>query len=127
MINFGVLYGMSAKGLADATGMSVTEAKEFIERYDMFKYDCTPILEIPVSEYRHDPMQDYEKYKIQLFRIQTSSQFDQKTLRTIPEGFLLTKRMISHHAIPSFFLCPKQYGYEYRDIRNAILKYFSMH
>lgn len=53
---------------------SIDNVKEFIERYDMFKYDCTPILEIPVSEYRHDPMQDYEKYKIQLFRIQTSSQ-----------------------------------------------------
>ncbi len=33
VINFGVLYGMSAKGLADAAEMSVTEAKEFIERY----------------------------------------------------------------------------------------------
>ena len=32
-INFGVLYGMSAKGLADATGMSVYEAKKFIEDY----------------------------------------------------------------------------------------------
>lgn len=33
VINFGVLYGMSAKGLADATGMGITEAKAFIERY----------------------------------------------------------------------------------------------
>ena len=33
VINFGVLYGMSAKGLADAAGMSVGEAKEFIEKY----------------------------------------------------------------------------------------------
>lgn len=33
VINFGVLYGMSAKGLADAADMSVTEAKKFIERY----------------------------------------------------------------------------------------------
>ena len=33
VINFGVLYGMSAKGLSDATGMSVTEAKDFIDRY----------------------------------------------------------------------------------------------
>ena len=33
VINFGILYGMSAKGLADATGMTVSEAKEFIERY----------------------------------------------------------------------------------------------
>lgn len=33
VINFGVLYGMSAKGLADATGMSILEAKKFIEQY----------------------------------------------------------------------------------------------
>ena len=33
VVNFGVLYGMSAKGLADATGMSVAEAKSFIEGY----------------------------------------------------------------------------------------------
>lgn len=33
VINFGVLYGMSAKGLADAAGMSVGEAKSFIEKY----------------------------------------------------------------------------------------------
>lgn len=33
VINFGVLYGMSAKGLADAAEMSVGEAKEFIDRY----------------------------------------------------------------------------------------------
>ena len=32
-INFGVMYGMSAKGLADATGMKVYEAKKFIEDY----------------------------------------------------------------------------------------------
>ncbi len=33
VINFGVLYGMSAKGLADAAGMTVGEAKVFIENY----------------------------------------------------------------------------------------------
>lgn len=33
VINFGVLYGMSAKGLADATGMSILEAKKFIKQY----------------------------------------------------------------------------------------------
>lgn len=32
-INFGVMYGMSAKGLADATGMVYGEAKKFIEDY----------------------------------------------------------------------------------------------
>ncbi len=33
VINFGVLYGMSPKGLADAADMSFAEAKAFIERY----------------------------------------------------------------------------------------------
>lgn len=33
VINFGVLYGMSVKGLADATGMGWGEAKRFIEDY----------------------------------------------------------------------------------------------
>lgn len=33
VINFGVLYGMSAKGLAEATGMGIGEAKAFIEGY----------------------------------------------------------------------------------------------
>ena len=33
VINFGILYGMSTKGLSDATGMSVPEAKDFIDNY----------------------------------------------------------------------------------------------
>ncbi|MBR6505465.1 DNA polymerase I, partial [Candidatus Saccharibacteria bacterium] len=33
VINFGILYGMSTKGLADAAHMSVTEAKSFMENY----------------------------------------------------------------------------------------------
>lgn len=33
VINFGVLYGMSVKGLSEAAGMKFHEAKEFIERY----------------------------------------------------------------------------------------------
>lgn len=33
VINFGVLYGMSAKGLADAAEMSVYDAKQFIDHY----------------------------------------------------------------------------------------------
>ena len=33
VINFGVLYGMSPKGLSDTTGMSFYEAKQFIDRY----------------------------------------------------------------------------------------------
>lgn len=33
VVNFGIIYGMSAKGLADATGMSLIEAKEFVGHY----------------------------------------------------------------------------------------------
>ena len=33
VVNFGIIYGMSAKGLADATGMSLTEAQEFERQY----------------------------------------------------------------------------------------------
>ncbi len=33
VVNFGIIYGMSAKGLADATGMSIAEAKEFERQY----------------------------------------------------------------------------------------------
>lgn len=33
VINFGVLYGMSVKGLAEAAKMTVTEAKTFIDNY----------------------------------------------------------------------------------------------
>lgn len=33
VINFGILYGMSTHGLSVATGMSMPEAKEFLEKY----------------------------------------------------------------------------------------------
>ncbi len=33
VINFGVLYGMSVKGLAEAADMPITEAKQFIDNY----------------------------------------------------------------------------------------------
>ena len=33
VINFGILYGMSVKGLSEAAGMKLHEAKAFIERY----------------------------------------------------------------------------------------------
>ena len=33
VVNFGIIYGMSAKGLADATGMSLIEAQEFEKSY----------------------------------------------------------------------------------------------
>ena len=43
VINFGVLYGMSVKGLADAAKMPIAEAKEFIDNY--FR------LRAPIKEY----------------------------------------------------------------------------
>ena len=33
VINFGILYGMSVKGLADAAKMSIADAKQFIDNY----------------------------------------------------------------------------------------------
>jgi len=33
VVNFGIIYGMSAKGLSDATGMSIYEAKQFVDHY----------------------------------------------------------------------------------------------
>ncbi len=33
VVNFGIIYGMSAKGLADATGMTIEEAKKFVKQY----------------------------------------------------------------------------------------------
>ena len=33
VVNFGILYGMSTKGLMDASGMSFNEAKQFIDDY----------------------------------------------------------------------------------------------
>lgn len=33
VVNFGILYGMSVRGLAQATGMNYYEAKDFIEKY----------------------------------------------------------------------------------------------
>lgn len=36
-VNFGVLYGMSMHGLSAATGMSFTEAKNFIDEYNLVR------------------------------------------------------------------------------------------
>lgn len=50
VINFGILYGMSVQGLAEATGMSFYEAKEFIENY--FE------LRKPIKQYLDKVLQD---------------------------------------------------------------------
>lgn len=49
VINFGVLYGMSPKGLSDAAGMSFYEAKQFIDSY--FK------LRAPMRKYLDDTLE----------------------------------------------------------------------
>ena len=53
VINFGVLYGMSAKGLADAADMTVHEAKAFIDRY--FE------LRAPIRKYLDKTLEDARK------------------------------------------------------------------
>ena len=50
VINFGVLYGMSPKGLADAADMSFYEAKKFIENY----FD----LRAPIRKYLDKTLED---------------------------------------------------------------------
>ena len=47
VINFGVLYGMSAKGLADAADMSIPEAKVFIDKY----FELRSAIKAKLAEY----------------------------------------------------------------------------
>lgn len=47
VINFGVLYGMSAKGLADAAEMTVPEAKVFIDKY----FELRSAIKAKLAEY----------------------------------------------------------------------------
>lgn len=52
VINFGVMYGMSAKGLSDATGMSVPEAKQFIDDYFEVRRPIKDYLEATLKQAR---------------------------------------------------------------------------
>ena len=54
VINFGVLYGMSAKGLADAAGMSVPEAKRFIEDYFVVRRPIREYLDRVLEQARNE-------------------------------------------------------------------------
>ena len=54
VINFGVLYGMSAKGLADATGMSVPEAKQFIDGYFELRKPIREMLDKILEQAKHE-------------------------------------------------------------------------
>ena len=54
VINFGVLYGMSAKGLSDATGMTVPEARDFIDGYFEVRKPIREKLNSILEQARHD-------------------------------------------------------------------------
>ena len=54
VINFGVMYGMSAKGLSDATGMSVVEAKQFIDDYFAVRRPIKDYLEKTLKQARDE-------------------------------------------------------------------------
>ncbi len=50
VINFGIIYGMSAKSLSDGTGMTFHQAKEFIDRYMEIR---TPIADYLKAQLEH--------------------------------------------------------------------------
>lgn len=52
VINFGVMYGMSAKGLSDATDMTVAEAKQFIADYFEVRRPIKDFLERTLAQAR---------------------------------------------------------------------------
>ncbi len=54
VINFGILYGMSVKGLADATGMTVPEAKIFIDNYFELRAPIKKKLESILTQAREE-------------------------------------------------------------------------
>ncbi|MDR3298240.1 MAG: DNA polymerase I [Candidatus Nomurabacteria bacterium] len=54
VINFGVLYGMSAKGLSEATGMSVSESKDFIEKYFELRLPIRRYLDATLAQARDE-------------------------------------------------------------------------
>jgi len=53
-INFGIMYGMSPKGLADATGMKFWEAKKFIDDYFRVRKPIKDYLERILTQARTD-------------------------------------------------------------------------
>lgn len=54
VINFGVLYGMSVKGLADAAGMDLTDAKHFIDDYFAVREPVKKYLEKTLEQARNE-------------------------------------------------------------------------
>lgn len=54
VINFGILYGMSVKGLADATKMPIGEAKQFIDNYFNLRAPIKQKLEAILAQAREE-------------------------------------------------------------------------
>ena len=54
VINFGILYGMSVKGLADAAKMPIYEAKEFIDNYFKLRAPIKQKLESILKQAREE-------------------------------------------------------------------------
>ena len=52
VINFGVLYGMSPHGLAANTGMSFTQAKEFIDQYFTLRAPVRTFIDVTLEKAR---------------------------------------------------------------------------
>lgn len=54
VINFGVLYGMSPHGLAAATGMTFTAAKQFIDHYFELRRPIRQFIDATLAQARSD-------------------------------------------------------------------------
>ena len=54
VINFGVLYGMSPHGLAAATGMSFSDAKNFIDNYFKLRMPIRRYIDATITKARND-------------------------------------------------------------------------
>lgn len=54
VINFGVLYGMSPHGLSAATGMSFTEAKQFIDQYFALRAPIRQFIDTTLEQAKTD-------------------------------------------------------------------------
>ncbi len=52
VINFGVLYGMSPHGLAAATGMNFTQAKQFIDQYFTLRAPIRKYIDMTLNQAR---------------------------------------------------------------------------
>lgn len=54
VINFGILYGMSPHGLSVATGMSVSDAKRFIDEYFELRQPVRKFIETTLAQARNE-------------------------------------------------------------------------